>query len=568
MRNYTKELKKFSNRKLASDLLMYQKMNFNWLLVLIILSGTSTLLRAQSPGERPKLVVGIVVDQLRDEYLYRFYDQFTDEGFRKLLTDGFYYSNMHYSYMPTYTAPGHATIYTGATPNVHGIVGNYWYHRGLESEIYCTLDDSCEIIGGDGRGMSARRLLSTTITDEVKMSTNEKAKVIGVSIKDRGAILPAGHMGDAAYWLSGEATFISSDYYRNSLPDWVIDFNDQNNAAKYIQQAWELEPNVDYGASLPDDSEYESRLGGKDKPVFPYDLTSFVRQGGLNSIRITPFGNNLVIDFAKEAIENEKMGEDDVMDFLAISFSSTDYIGHAMGPRSMEIQDTYIKLDKLIAQFLKYLDREIGEGNYLVFLSSDHGAGEVPGYLADRKFEVTNLDNKDVVSELVRFSIEQYGQNIIKEYSNFNLFLNQELVQSLKLNTSEVLEEILGFLYEQDYVKRVYTVEQILNQSGHDQYLSMIFNGFDPRQCGDLVVLYQPGYMDYKNTGTTHGSAYAYDTHVPLIWYGWKVTPGNCARKTFVRQIAPTLSRLVGVSMPSGTRAETLPEVLETISIR
>ena len=321
----------------------------------------SLLILESSAQDKPKLVVGIVVDQMKMEYLYRFSDDFSSNGFKRLIQEGFTYHNMHYNFMPTYTAPGHATIYTGAVPAVHGIVGNEWFNKATGKELYCTDDEQVKTIG-DGTEkegmMSPRNLQSTTITDELKLATNFKGKVIGISIKDRGAILPAGHFADWAFWYSKTGAFISSTYYGEKLPDWVTQFNNEKNYFPYLEKGWSLlKPIETYNESLVDDNPYEGKLYKK-SPVFPYDLKEMYEANDAGVLRVTPFGNDVLANLAKRAIEKENLGKDDITDFLAVSFSSTDYIGHTFGPRSIEIQDTYLRLDLTIADFLNYLDKE------------------------------------------------------------------------------------------------------------------------------------------------------------------------------------------------------------------
>ena len=352
----------------------------------------STFLNAQ---EKPKLVVGIVVDQMKMEYFYRFANDFSDNGFKKLMNKGFTFHNMHYNYMPTYTAPGHAAIFTGALPNVNGIVGNDWFNKATGKEMYCTDDESVTTLveGTESEGkMSPKNLFSTTITDELKLATNFKSKVIGISIKDRGAILPAGHFADWAFWYTKTGNFISSTFYGQKLPDWTIQFNNEKNYLKYIEKGWDLlKPKEAYNESLNDNNPYEGKLFKK-TPFFPYDMKEMFNNNDAGVLRTTPYGNNLVADFAKKAIENEKMGTDEITDFLTMSFSSTDYVGHVLGPRSIELQDTYLRLDETIADFLNYLDQKVGKGQYLVFLTADHAGAENATYLKDNKYAVESLN--------------------------------------------------------------------------------------------------------------------------------------------------------------------------------
>ena len=311
--------------------------------------------------QKPKLVVGIVIDQMKTEYLYRFQNDFSENGFKRLMKDGFTFYNMHYNYMPTYTAPGHASIYTGTTPALHGIVSNEWFHRTLKKEVYCTDDDSVTTLvpGTEKEGkMSPKNLQATTITDELKLATNFKGKVIGMSIKDRGAILPAGHFADWAFWYTKTGEFISSSFYGKTLPNWVTEFNQEKQYLPYINSGWNLlKPVETYNESLADNNNYEGKLYKK-LPVFPYNLKEMYDSNDAGVLRVTPFGNDVLANLAKRAIEKEALGKDDVTDFLAVSFSSTDYIGHTFGPRSIEIQDTYLRLDLTIADFLNYLDKE------------------------------------------------------------------------------------------------------------------------------------------------------------------------------------------------------------------
>jgi predicted AlkP superfamily pyrophosphatase or phosphodiesterase len=516
--------------------------------------------------QRPKLVVGIVVDQMKMEYLYRFSDDFSPNGFKRLMSKGFVFHNANFNYMPTYTGPGHASIYTGTTPSINGIVGNEWYSRKLGKSTYCTDDDSVKTVGEgtDKEGaMSPKNLQSTTITDELRLGTNFKGKVIGMSIKDRGAILPAGHFANWAFWYSGTGAFISSTFYGSKLPDWVTEFNNQKNYLPYINKGWSLlKPAADYNESWPDDNQYEGKLFNCDKPVFPYNLKEMYDKHGAEVMRSTPFGNNLLADFAKKAIEKEELGKDNITDFLTVSFSSTDYVGHILGPRSMELQDTYLRLDLTIADLLDYLDKTVGKDNYLLFLTSDHACAENANHLKDNKYAVKNLDTKEITKSLKSFSKETFGEDLVTNYSNFNLFFNKEIIKSKGLDLVKVKQAFKDYLMTQEQVKRVYTEEEILASTGNDYYLNFIAKGYDPTQNGDMVVLDKPGFIQYGPTGSSHGTPYAYDTHAPLLFYGWKIKPGESFDKKEITQIAPTLALKLKIEMPNGTESKVLTEIL------
>lgn len=515
--------------------------------------------------QRPKLVVGIVVDQMKMEYLYRYSDDFSDKGFKRLMSNGFTFHNMNYNYVPTYTAPGHASIYTGTTPAVHGIIGNDWYVRSIGKNMYCTDDAGVKTLleGTEKEGaMSPKNLLSTTITDELKMATNFSGKVIGLSIKDRGAILPAGHFADWAFWCTKSGAFISSSFYGDKLPEWLTQFNSEKNYMKYIEKGWSLlKPAAAYNESIADNNVYEGRLDKSMPPVFPYDLNKIYKESGMEVLKTTPFGNDFLAELAMRTIEKEQLGKGNSTDFLAVSFSSTDYVGHTFGPRSMEVQDTYLRLDLTIATFLDYLDKTVGKDNYLLFLTADHAVAENPIYLKDHKYDVTNVPSKATYNALTKFSTDTFGVNVVLNYSNFNVYLNKALIKEKALDLANVKQSFKDFLMTKEYVKRVYTQEEVLGATGQDYYLNFIFKGYDPKQNGDLVILQGTGYVESIETGTTHGTPNNYDTNVPLLFYGWNVPKGESVKKEYITEIAPTLSKMLKITTPNGSESEVLEEL-------
>ena len=533
----------------------------------LVLFLTFSLVLTVQAQQRPKLVVGIVVDQMKMEYLYRFSDDFSANGFKRIMNGGYTFHNMHYNYVPTYTAPGHASIYTGTTPATHGIVGNEWFNRATGKEMYCTDDASVKTLGDgtDKEGaMSPKNLLSTTITDELRMATNFRGKVIGMSIKDRGAILPAGHFANGAYWYSKTGAFISSTFYGASLPEWVTEFNNEKRYMNYINGGWDLlKPVATYDESLVDDNPYEGKIDKTTGPVFPYNLKKIYDEKGADVLRTTPFGNDILADLAIRAIDKEQLGKDAITDFLTVSFSSTDYVGHTFGPRSMELQDTYLRLDQTLAKFLTYLDQTVGKDNYVLFLTADHAGAENPNYLKDNKYNVKNVPSKSVDAALRKFSVDTFGADVVLNYSNFNLFFNKPVLKEKGLELAKVKQSFKDFLMTQDQVKRVYTEEEILTSTGDDYFLSFIAKGYDPKQNGDLFILDKAGYMEYIETGTTHGSPNSYDTHVPLLFYGCHVPKGNSHTKKHITQIVPTLSQLLKIPFPNGTESEVFEELLE-----
>jgi len=535
---------------------------------IFILTSFLILTSIDAQVSKPKLVIGIIVDQMRDEYLYRFYNDFGPNGFKRMMTQGFTYHNMHFNYMPTFTAPGHASVYTGTTPAFHGIMGNEYYNKFLGKEMYCVDDENVRALGipkkeEDGK-MSPKNLKSTTITDELKLATNFKGKVIGMSIKDRGAILPAGHFADWAFWLSDNGNFISSSFYGKEVPLWVDAFNVEKRYMTDINKGWNLlrSPEI-YNESLPDRNPYEGKINGNLEPIFPYDLKTEYDKNGAKIIKVTPFGNSLLANFAKESIYHEKLGQDDITDFLAVSFSSTDYVGHIMGPRSMELQDTYLRLDETLADFLNYLDQKVGKNEYVVFLTADHACAENAQFLHDHKYDVHYLNYKDLEKDFIKFSEDTFKKNYVVEYSNQNLFLDKNTIVKDGLDLEKVSIQFKNYIETKDYAKRAYLEKEILNPNTTDKYLLDISRGYDPKINGQIVILHQPAFMEYYGTGTTHGTPYGYDTHVPALFYGKNIPKGESFNVEYITEIAPTLSQILRIPFPNSTEAKTLTEIVK-----
>ncbi len=536
----------------------------------------STLLYAQQNdvSQKPKLVVGIVVDQMRQEYLYRFYDKFNKGGFRRMMTDGFMLKNAHYNYVPTVTGPGHASVYTGATPSIHGIIGNEFYDKEIRRMVNCVEDTLYKPVGNaEANGkLSPGRLISSTITDELKIFTQKKAKVIGVSIKDRGAILPAGHMADAAYWYdSNSGKFVSSTYYMLNLPQWVEKFNAQKMADKYLSQDWQtLLPIEQYVESGPDDSPYETKFSGLDRPVFPYKLSQLrAKNGNFGLLSSTPFSNDYLTEMAKAALIGEQMGKDKVPDFLCISYSATDAIGHAKGPNAVELEDAYLRLDRNIEDLLKKLDAEVGVGNYSVFLTADHAVADVPQYLKDNKVP-SGYFSGSLKSKLEQFLSSYYpGKSFIENVSNHQIFLNQEAFQrdpkSAGLDMFLVTELIGKYLMTLEGVANYYT-EAILRQGSYDEagIKGKVIRGFHIKRSGDIAFVLEPGWTESgSKQGTTHGSPYSYDTHVPALFYGYGIKKGSSVEYHPITDIAPTISVLLNINFPNGSTGQPITELFE-----
>ena len=518
------------------------------------------------------MVVGIVVDQMRQEYLYRFANKFGQGGFKRMMNDGFMLKNAQYNYVPTITGPGHASVYTGSTPAIHGIIGNDWYDKQSKKFVNCVGDERQKPLGNDkGNGdVSPWRMLSSTITDELKLATQMRSKVVGVSLKDRAAVLPAGHTPDGAYWYDGlTGHFMSCTYYMQDLPDWIKKFNAQNLATKYLSQEWNtLLPIAQYTESGPDDSPYETKLKGKEKTTFPYNLPELRKSYGFDLLPSTPFGNDILTDLAKAAIDGEAMGKDDVPDFLTISYSSTDIIGHAMGPNSVEVEDVYIRLDRNIQDLLNELDKKVGPGKYTVFLTADHAVGDVPQYLKDHSIPA---DNFTAIGEAgLNDYLQKYfpGRKLVENVSNDQVFFNQDVFTGEpKSGGIELLiatELVSKYLMTLPGVAQVYS-ENILRQGDYGQQgiKGMIVRGFNQKRSGDIAFALEPGWMPSGATGTTHGSAYTYDTNVPAVFYGAGIKKGSSIQYHPITDIAPTLSMMLSIKFPSGCTGQPIRELLE-----
>ncbi|RED97487.1 putative AlkP superfamily pyrophosphatase or phosphodiesterase [Marinoscillum furvescens DSM 4134] len=522
-------------------------------------------------AQRPKLVVGIVVDQMRQEYLQRFESKFSEDGFKRLQREGFEVRNNHYNYIPTYTAPGHASIYTGTTPKYHGVIGNNWYSRPLGRSVYCAGDTTVEAVGGSARNgfISPRNMVANTITDELKLTLNFKSKVIGVSIKDRGAALPAGHAPDGAYWYdSRTGEFMTSTFYFDELPKWVQQFNKRKLVDKYLNQVWEpVLPLEEYTESTPDNVPYERGFKGKDTPTFPYDLAKLrTKNGPYSLISSTPFGNSLVKDMALAAMKAEEMGRDEITDFLAVSFSSTDYVGHNFGPNSIELEDTYLRLDQDLAELLNELDEQVGKGEYLVFLTADHGVVANPQFLLDYNLPGGYFSAKTVEQELKEAVKSKYGQNFVLDFSNTQVFLDRPEISAAGLDLREVQEFVVEVLMESSFIAEAFPAYDLQHYDYEDPLRKLLFNGYNRQRSGDVLLVMNPGYLsdDYGTKGTSHGSGFTYDTHVPLLFFGKGVKAGSTVSPTYITDIAPTLAMLLNISMPNAAvSGEPIKELFE-----
>lgn len=522
------------------------------------LAMSTTLGAQKTPPVTPKLVVGIVVDQMRYDYIYRFQDRFSAGGFKRFLNQGFNFKNCHYNYVPTYTGPGHACIYTGTTPAVNGIVANDWWDREKGAMVYCAEDKTVKTVGSASLAgqMSPANLLSNTVTDELRLASNYRSKVVGVALKDRGAILPAGHTPTGAYWFDGATgNFITSTFYTNDLPAWVNTFNQQHLAQSYLTKPWETffpaEVYANYCSA--DNVTYEQVYKGETAPTFPHNVPAFA--GGYNAdlIRALPAGNTLSRQFAEAAITGEQLGTDSVTDFLTLSFSSTDYVGHQFGPRSWELADTYFRLDRELETFFAFLDKTVGKGKYTVFLSADHGAVENYAYANEHKLPGGYFDAAKADTLIRDFFVKTYKADLMESFVNSNIYLNHKKIEELKLNLTEVQNATAAFVLNLPHVMNALTADQVRRNDSPESMESRIKRGYLLQRGGDIVMTLQVGYTEAPYPkGTTHGVGYEYDTHVPCLWYGANVPVGESVTPVQVSDIAPSVSVMLNIAFPNG----------------
>jgi predicted AlkP superfamily pyrophosphatase or phosphodiesterase len=520
-----------------------------------------------TPGalKKPKLVVGLVVDQMRWDYLYRYYDRYSSGGFKRLVNEGFSAENTMIPYTPTYTACGHSSIYTGSVPAINGIIGNDWYDPELGRNVYCTEDKNEHTVGSSGTAgeMSPRNMLTTTITDELRLSTNFRSKVIGISLKDRGSILPAGHSANAAYWYDGvSGNWITSTYYMKQLPTWLEDYNKQKFSNKYYAGNWNtLYPINTYAQSTADNEPWEGSYKGETSPTFPHNLTNAIDKN-FDLIRSTPFGNTMTLDLAKRAIKAESLGKGDVTDFLAVSCSSTDYVGHQFGPNSIEAEDTYLRLDKDLESFLTYLDQTLGKGNYLIFLTADHGAAHAPKFLAENKLPGGVVSNRNIAAELNKAIEQEFKiKGSVISVMNNQVIYNKPVILKSEADFDDLRAFSVDQLKHMEGIQDAVDITHLSTATLPEIIKTRITNGYNARRSGDVYFILKPNWFDGGATGTTHGAWNPYDSHIPLVFMGWNVKPGKTNKTYYMSDIAATLAAMLRIQMPSGSVGEPISEL-------
>lgn len=518
--------------------------------------------------ERPKLVVGLVVDQMRWDYLYRYYNKFGNDGFKRLLNSGYSLNNVHIPCVPTVTALGHTSIYTGSVPAIHGIAGNDWTDKETGKNVYCTTDESVKPVGTTNVKVgshSPKNLWSTTVTDELRLATNFQGKVIGVSLKDRASILPAGHTPTGAFWFDDSSgNFITSTYYMNDLPEWIKSFNSQNLPDKLVANGWNtLLPINQYTESSPDNSDWEGLLGSAKTPTFPYTNLPADYQSRKDNIRYTPFGNTLTLKLAEASVEGEKLGSDNITDILAINVASTDYAGHKFGPNSIEVEDVYLRLDQDLAEFFKYLDNKVGKGQYTVFLSADHGGAHSVDFLKEHKI-ATGFFGEGMEKNMTAKLKEKFGvDKLINGVDNYQIYFDRKLIADNKLNLEEIKSFTIQQLEKDPTVLYAVSTTKVQEATIPEPIKQRIINGINRERSGDIQLISHDSMLPtYAKKGTTHSVWNSYDAHIPLIFMGWGINQGESNKPYFMTDIAPTVSALLHIQFPSGNVGNPITEVI------
>lgn len=522
----------------------------------------------QESAQKPKLVVGLVIDQMRWDYLYRYQNKYGNDGFKRLLNTGYSFNNVMIPYIPTITALGHTCIYTGSVPSIHGIAGNDWTDKTTGKGVYCTTDTSVNAVGTENAKIgkhSPKNLWSTTITDQLGIATNFRSKVVGVSLKDRASILPAGHNPTGAFWFDDSSgNFITSSYYMNNLPNWVKDFNNKKIPANLVSNGWNtMLPIEKYTESTTDNNTWEGLLGSAKTPTFPYQNLAADYETKKDNIRYTPFGNTLTLKFAEAAIDGYNMGRNADTDFLAINIASTDYAGHKFGPNSIEVEDVYLRLDRDLATFFKMLDAKVGAGNYLVFLTADHGAAHAEGYMEANKMQ-TGIFGEDFEKTLNSKLKEKFGEeNMIWGVENYQVYLNQNVIEEKNLDIEKVKQETLKILKADPTILYAVDLDKIAEAAIPEPIKTRIINGYNWQRSGDLQLISHDGMLPpYSKIGTTHSVWNSYDSHIPLIFMGTNIKKGESNKPYFMTDIAPTLAQILKIENTSGNIGNPITEVL------
>jgi predicted AlkP superfamily pyrophosphatase or phosphodiesterase len=542
-------------------------------LTLSVISLSTSLFCQESariPSDKPKLIIGIEINQFRYDYIPRFWNKLSEDGFKKLIGRGSYCENTSYNYLSSDLGVGSATIATGTNPSQHGIVASSWYNN-LKDEIEdYILDPEVKTIGGgfEVGQYSPKNLMVSTYADEIKIANNFKSKIISISLDPAPSIFSTGHSANEVYWfdiISGN--WITSSFYADSLPQWVIDFNNKKFADTYMQNDWTtLLPITEYSASLLDNNDFETGIYGQ--KVFPYILKDiskkFDKKNNYEILKYTPFGDNLTKDFAISSIVGEELGKDEYTDVLNISFTVSERIGNLFGPLSVETEDIVLRLDKEIAHLLDFVDKTIGKENVLIYLTAEHGVVHIPEYLNQNKIPSGYFTSAGAISLLRSYMNNIYGKgDWIKQYHGQQIYLNRTLIEDAKLKLSDVQDKVANLMLQFSGVANTMTSTTLQSTNFTEGIFNTMQNGCNQKRSGDVVLNLRAGWAEKPDLNQGFAPAYGYDRRVPLIWYGWKIGRNTIHRKVDLTDIAPTICTLLEISYPNSATGSPILEIIE-----
>jgi len=517
-------------------------------------------------SEKPRLIVTIFVEGMRYDYLYRYWDKFTEDGFKRLVKHGKYYENAEYDYLYTKSSSGYATVVTGSDPSQHGIVSNYWYKRITNTKKYCIYDKKQYALGSNNFDLkfSPKSLLTSSFSDELRLSDFKQSKVISISPKDYAAILTGGHLANAAYWTDKKTgKWISSSYYFSKLPQWVNRFNEKKFPDIYLSKEWNTYFPIDkYDNTLGDDNSFEiGFVGGK--KTFPYDLAALKNISGSRKIlESTPFGNTYTKDFAISAMVNENLGKDNYCDYLNVAFTATGEITKKFGIRSIELEDAYVRLDRDLKHFLNFINDFVGLENTVIILTSDRGSSDSPRLLREINMPGGFFKDKNAETLLNSFLRAVYGyDNLIEYFDGSYIYLNRNKIEDLKLNLTEIQQKISDFLVNFTGVSNALTAYNLENRNYTSGMQMRAQNSYQKKRSGDISVILEPGYV--PGSDADYGSGYRNYTQVPLIFYGWKIKSEKTDIPVSMTDIAPTLASFLKIAYPNASTGKILPDILK-----
>lgn len=517
--------------------------------------------------EKPKLIVVLSVSQFRQDYISRYWDKFSEKGFRQLINRGTICKNTSYNYLISDKGVGTSSLVTGTNPSTHGIVAASWYSDLKGQIVPAIYDKKVETVGGpfEAGKCSPHQLLASTFSDEINLSNNFKSKVISVSLEPASAVLSAGHTADAAYWFDiQEGNFITSNYYMDSLPVWVNEFNAKKIPDSYIEQQWNtLLPIEEYYEGLADQNEYEQ--GYNNQSVFPYEVSDiakiFKKKEQYSVLNITPFGNNIVKDFAIQSIVYDSLGQDNNTDVMFLNFTANEQIGKLFGPLSVEMEDAVLRLDKEIEHFLNFIEGYIGIENTLIIFTAEHGLPYTPEYLIDHQIPSGYFNSLSAVSLLKSYLNNVYGKgDWITEYHAQQIYLNRTLIESADIKLSDFQDNVASLMLQFHGIQNTLTSTSLQNTDYTRGAFAKIQNGYNQKRSGDVIIHLKNGWLEkHGKEIVSHGT----DTRIPLIWYGWKIKRKTIIEPIDLIDVAPTISVLLDIPFPNSSTGEPIEEVIK-----